>query len=242
MGFLKSIALSSEQMDTEKYTHYLKVMAASPVGTTKRIAKILAGAADFATISETFMKQEYFWLASHIMPSTTLIDIGANIGDTAIYFAQFANIKKVVAYEPMPNLYVTAKRNIDMVPFKAKISLKNAAIGTTDVKRLPRDEGSHVSSYSGRKDSLNGRLVESRSLENEIRGLRNVAIKCDCEGSEYSIFTEKVNLANVYAVQMEYHSGAARLAKVFRKKGFSVTYKDTFRKGIGYLYAIRPSK
>ena len=44
----------------------------------------------------------------------SLIDIGANIGDTAIYFANKGY--DVLAFEPLPHIYEIAKKNIDLNP------------------------------------------------------------------------------------------------------------------------------
>ena len=60
----------------------------------------------YSHLNEIFFNQPYYWLWSQAKPHTTLIDIGAFIGDTATYFAMNSNIDKIIAYEPHPNLYI----------------------------------------------------------------------------------------------------------------------------------------
>ncbi|MBO7715986.1 MAG: FkbM family methyltransferase [Methanobrevibacter sp.] len=53
----------------------------------------------------------------------SLIDIGGNVGDTAIYFANKGY--NVLAFEPLPNIYEIANKNIGLNPdVKIKLFLK----------------------------------------------------------------------------------------------------------------------
>ncbi len=63
-------------------------------------------------------------------PGTTLIDIGAFIGDTAAYFAMNSNVKTIMAYEPHPSTFGILQDNVNELPeiLKEKIRLKNKAI------------------------------------------------------------------------------------------------------------------
>ena len=51
----------------------------------------------YGHLDEVFMKQAYKWLYDRIVKDTVLIDIGAMIGDTSVYFAMNPNVKKVIA-------------------------------------------------------------------------------------------------------------------------------------------------
>ncbi len=228
-------------MVQNKYGHYVKVFLKDPAGTSRTIRESLANSANYLTLRETFVKQQYWWLASNLLKGTVVVDIGANIGDSAIYFSQFDRVRSVIAYEPMPLMYRYAKSNIQSLPapLLSKIKLRNVAVGRDEVRRIPREEGSHVSRYDSARSSGEGEEVRSITLERALRGLRNVAVKCDCEGMEYGIFTPEADLSNVYAIQMEYHFGAERLARVLAAKGFRVTHEDNIRKGVGQIYALR---
>lgn len=51
-------------------------------------------------------------MVKNLRPHTVVIDIGAKVGETAIYFAQWHKIDKVIAYEPMPFLYDKEVENV----------------------------------------------------------------------------------------------------------------------------------
>ena len=83
----------------------------------------------YVPLDEIFIRQEYKWLYERIKSNTTLIDIGAYIGDSAIYFCFNQNIKKILAYELMPNNYNEAKTNLQNLGLlNNKVYLTNAGV------------------------------------------------------------------------------------------------------------------
>ena len=76
-------------------------------------------------IKEQFMKQQYKWLD---VKGKDVIDIGANIGDSAIYFA-LKGAKHVYAFEPYPYSYYIANKNIRLNGLQDKITLVNQGCG-----------------------------------------------------------------------------------------------------------------
>jgi hypothetical protein len=79
-------------------------------------------------------------------------------------------------------------------------------------------------------------------LDQVLRLLYNVAIKCDVEGAEIDIFNERTDLSKVYAIQMEYHHGrSAQLIATLRNMGFKTKSKHTGNRSdvceIGYICA-----
>ncbi len=168
-------------------------------------------------LSEIIFSQPYYWLYSQAKPHTTLIDIGAFIGDTTAYFAMNPNIDKVIAYEPHPNTFRILSDNIKAMPqqISQKIILKNVAI---------TDKQGYVSNNMGEITGTNKVLeaktgIKSVTLKGELEGLRNIVIKSDCEGCEYQIFKNIEDLKNVYAIQMEYHKGYSMLENVLKGGG-----------------------
>lgn len=63
----------------------------------------------------------------------TVLDIGANIADSAIYFA-LNGAKRVVALEPFPVTYDFALRNVEANGFVDKITIINGGIGKVNEK------------------------------------------------------------------------------------------------------------
>lgn len=177
---------------------------------------------------ETFIKGEYFWLFERLKPKTTVIDIGANIGDTAIYFAQSQNVIDVYSYEPIPTTYAKAKSNISSSPLRGKIQLFNKAI--TDRREVVRIDPTLKGSGSTTLDYAKGETgqrIETLPLNDVLKGKKNIAIKCDCEGSEKVIF-DNADLSEVYAIMLEYHDDSKeKLLKLFKEQGFNTRpYKE----------------
>lgn len=103
-------------------------IAFNTIATTRQKVKF------YNHLSEIIFDQPYYWLYSHAKPHTTLIDIGAFIGDTAAYFAMNPNIDKIIAYEPHQETFKILSENIKAMPEQVsqKIVLKNIAITDED--------------------------------------------------------------------------------------------------------------
>ena len=184
---------------------------------------------------EIMFSQPYYWLYSKAKPHTTLLDIGAFIGDSTAYFAMNPNIEKVIAYEPHPNTFRVLSDNIKVMPqqISSKIALKNTAI---------TDEEAYVSNnmkgITGTNKATKAKVgIKSMALRDALKGLRNVIIKSDCEGGEYQIFKNIGDLKNVYAIQMEYHNGYLELEQVLKSGGFNCLH--TSKGKLGYLTALK---
>ena len=63
----------------------------------------------YNSMRETFMQKQYMWLAQKAK-GKTVIDLGAQTGDSAIYFLQHG-AKHVIAYEPDPYAFAMLEKN-----------------------------------------------------------------------------------------------------------------------------------
>ena len=187
----------------------------------------------YTHLHEIYFKQPYYWLWSKIVEGTTIIDIGAFIGDTAIYFALNRNVRKIIAYEPHPKTFEVLKDNIDQCPigFRKKMVLKNMAI--LEKEGYVNNSNKDITGTNKVKLSTSG--IRATTLYKELAGLKKVAIKADCEGAELHMF-DNADLSNVYLIQMETHGTYDHLEKILKSKGFKVS-GDAGR--LGYLYAER---
>ncbi len=162
---------------------------------------------DYPFLKEVFIEQAYSRLYLSIKPNTIVLDIGANIGDTAIYFAMNPNVKKVYAYEPVPTTYEAAKENVGKTPFSKKIILKNTGIvrnGRIAHMKSEFFRDTNVGEELSEAESTNGKKIRLLSLNEVLKGKKKVVIKCDIEGGEAKIF-KNADLSNVYAIELEYH-------------------------------------
>jgi FkbM family methyltransferase len=205
---------------------------------------------------DVFLKKEYQYLP---VKDRTVIDIGANVGDSAIYFA-LRGADKVIALEPLPTLYKIAKKNIEINNLSDKITLLLAGCSAnTDCLVLPNE--SDISSYPYQFST--GNRVPLVTLENILKE-NNVPtgaiLKMDCEGYEYDIILRAPcdTLRRFSYIQIEYHSGYKNLKQKLEECNFSVsvtkprawfpfTHQDTMItkypkqkwQYLGYIYAKR---
>jgi hypothetical protein len=166
---------------------------------------------------ELLVMQSYYWFWEKLRRNTTLLDLGANMGDTAMYFGMNKNVKKIISYEPDPHWIEVCRRTIRKSPFRDRITLI-------------------------------GEAVVPHTLDKVLAREKNIAIKCDIEGSEHDVFDDSIDLRNVYLMIMEYHFRVGKLPSVLRAKGFKVraTKAEPVKLGfypgpmdVGYIYAWR---
>ena len=174
--------------------------------------------------NEVFVQREYGWLYDQIQPHTTLIDIGANIGDTAIFFSFHPNIDRIICYEPSPLAYEELRKNLAQYMKLKEWKLENKAISSKrETKRIGTT--SIAFSYTRDPEPEEGKNIEAITLGTALKGLKNVAIKCDAEGSEEFMFDE-ANLDNVYAIQLEAHGCGKKVLEIIKSKEFEATSRE----------------
>jgi len=152
-----------------------------------------------------------------------VVDVGANIGDSAIYFA-LKGAKRVIAFEPYPSAYQVAKLNIEANSLKDKIMVLNEGIGAPST--LAVDPTFKVRVFSRLSESKAGVQVQLRSLKDLVQSfeLKEAVLKLDCEGCEYGAILNASfeTLGCFKTIVMEYHYGSKKLISHLRKAGFSI--------------------
>lgn len=172
-----------------------------------------------------FYTEEYKWLD---VSKKEVVDIGANIGDTAIYFS-LSNAKKIHSYEPYPYSYNLAKKNIEINKMQKKIILNNAGVGEKNSQIIINDKYKNVGG-SELKTFKKGKSIKILSLENITTSLKlnNSILKIDCEGYEYKILlnTKSKTLRKFKKIMIEYHYGYKNLEKKLKRSGFKVKHSN----------------
>ena len=155
-----------------------------------------------------------------------VLDIGANNGDSAIYFA-LKGAKGVFAYEPYPSSYRQAERNVELNGMGSVISLRNEAVMGSESSMIVDDKYDSVSN-SVLRPSSSGKRIKIVSLDQIVAdlGLKDAALKMDCEGAEYEIFKGASNesIKRFAQIAIEYHFGYESLVKRLKACGFKVKY------------------
>ena len=201
----------------------------------------------FGTIKENFVDEQFKRLTCK---NIYVVDIGANVGDTAIYFA-LKGAKHVYAFEPYPYSYKLAIENIKLNRLNDKITIRNIGIGKKKDK-ITIDPNFKNTAGTKLKTFRVGRPINVVTLSSIVSSykIRNAILKMDCEGCEYGAISDSDNkiLRRFTHIMIEYHYGYKNLEKKLKEAGFVVEHtnpilaynNDTETKmALGMIYASR---
>jgi FkbM family methyltransferase len=158
-----------------------------------------------------------------------VIDIGANIGDSSIYFA-LCGASKVVGIEPFPTNYRLAKKNIESNNLSNKITMMLAGCSANrGYITVDPDLQSISESASDFKEGVKVPLITLENIldENNIPSSNDsIVLKMDCEGCEYDVILScaESTLRRFSHIQVEYHYGYKNIKEKLEKCGFSVSF------------------
>lgn len=189
-------------------------------------------------LSEVFVSEVYSKLR---VKRKIVIDIGAYVGDTSIYFYA-CGARRVYSVEPYPYTYRLLKYNVMLNQLEDVIIPLN--IGLSDVNtivRLPDNEKD--TSRSALASQPFGVPIRVLSLETLVKhlGITNdtddIVLKLDCEGCEYSVIPKcKAEILRIFSeIILEYHDNPVPIINKLRSVGFIVT----IIKGHNILHATR---
>ena len=155
-----------------------------------------------------------------------VLDVGGNIGDSAISFA-IRGAKKVIGIEPYTAHYNLAQENITINGLADRIIFLNGGAGKED-SDLSLADGNNVNAASPILRVKNGTKIHIYSLKQLLSqfDLENPILKMDCEGCEYEIITqENVDVLKEFSeIFMEYHFGFDELRNILNASGFSIIF------------------
>ncbi len=171
----------------------------------------------------------------------TVIDIGANIGDSSVYFAMM-KAKKVLAIEPFPMTYNYLIKNISENNLGHIITPLNIALAKTKGEVILSIE--KYNSVGQRAKTVDrGLSIKTVTVDDILECLNEegIVLKIDCEGCEYDIFENirSKTLRKVDEILIEYHYGRKDLISLLRREGFMV--KSIAKKGnkVGLVYGYK---
>lgn len=195
----------------------IKTLILHPKSVTASLLEFPIRMQTYGILKATFFEGEYLKLYEAIKPNTILLDLGAFLGDTAVFFALNNNVSKVISYEPSPNTFKVLQKNTRLY---RKVELHNEAVMPESgfVKSENLVDGGDTVRMA--KEGI--KAVSLSSILSEYKGHR-IAIKCDIEGAELDLF--KTDLTDVYAIEAEYHNGSlSSVVRDLKRRGFTITH------------------
>lgn len=171
---------------------------------------------------EIFEQQIYSFRASSDEPY--IIDGGANIGLSVLYFKSLYPKSRVLAFEPDEEVYSVLKRNIEESGYE-NIEVVRRALWSSETTLSFMQEGADGGRIAQGQDP-EGKSIRTVRLRDYL-DRRVDFLKLDIEGAETEVLTDCADLlGNVENLFVEYHSFVSRpqtlhtLMEILAKAGF----------------------
>lgn len=170
---------------------------------------------DFETdflLDEIFNEKPYFF--SNTQKSPLIIDCGAHIGISVLFFKSLYPESKIIAFEPDINSFRLLKKNMEINQF-TDVEIYNYAIsdfqGETifygDFSKNSESVGNSINKDWGKRDFSNEIKVKVRKLSEFISKYNKIDyLKIDTEGTELQIIEDiQDDLHKVENIYVEFH-------------------------------------
>ena len=172
-----------------------------------------------------FESEIYKFTADNATPY--ILDGGANIGLSAIYFKRLYPNAKITAFEPDPKIYSALEQNIRNANFN-NVELVNRALWNEETSLWFSSEGSDAGRIAN--DGTDTKDIEVKTVR--LRDYLNTPVdflKLDIEGAETTVMEDcHDKLRQVKRIFVEYHSfenqpqTLATLLTILKDNGFRV--------------------
>lgn len=167
--------------------------------------------------------------------SPVIIDCGANIGLSVIYFKRLYPNAIIEAFEPDPSIYQTLSNNVSTFGFD-DIQVHQKAIWITDEGIEFQQEGGFSGRIPKEGDTQNIIKVPTTRLKNLLQKYDAINfLKIDIEGAEYVVLKDcGEELLKVEHIFIEYHSHVSEqqtlheILALMTKQGFRYHIQEAF--------------
>lgn len=185
--------------------------------------KIVDSASFIYIYNEVFEREIYKFKAKKTSP--TIIDGGANIGLSVIYFKRLYPESRIIAFEPDPAIFEVLKENLESFEYH-DVSCIQKAIWSSETKVDFLLEGADGGRIFHSGDQGNRALVPTTRLREHLMEPIDF-LKLDIEGAEAEVLKDCADLLNnVENLFVEYHSFAnepqelATIINILSQSGF----------------------
>jgi FkbM family methyltransferase len=174
---------------------------------------------------ETFVEEQY----NVDVKGREVVDVGANIGDSSIYFA-IKGARKVLAFEPLPSVYQVALENVKLNRLENVITLINAGVGSKDgVIKVP----STIDLDDSIEFHAKFHAIGEGHMEVPVYSLKRIRemvkdpylLKMDCEGCEVDVILNSEDI-DFEKIIFEHHAHKTnvpykRLTRKLEEEGYA---------------------
>jgi len=200
---------------------------------------------------ETILDRDYERVGTSILDGWTILDVGAALGDFAVYVGLAHPTARVIAFEPFTESFARLRENIELNHLKNVTAVPRAISNNGGMISLAKT-GSAVQ-HTITKSTLSGHASESLRVpaltlndaldDHEVN--RCDFLKMDCEGAEFEILLNAPISATdrIDRICLEYHDGFTSqdhtaLVRHLENRGYEVTCTpNPVHAHLGFLYA-----
>jgi len=209
IGLQSLIRLQAEKhlRKRKKYARLTAKELRSPVWARK-------GSSDLYVFHDIFIKREYSCL-DHVEKPALIIDCGANVGYSSVYFLSRYPQCLVISVEPDPENCALLQRNV--APYGNRCRVVQAAVWWRSEPlcfKVPTAPGAEWACSVDNANSAVGPPIEAVTIPELLQtllGSRVSILKIDIEGSEYELFNHDTSwLDLVDNIVIELHGNACR--------------------------------
>lgn len=199
---------------------------------------IRKGTTDFLVFEQVFLLQEYNIALSNEI--NFIIDLGANVGYSAVYFAERFKNTKILCIEPEPENFKILKLNTAPYP---SVSCLNTAIWNESTKLTisGHQHGNwgfitNVDSNGSKEDQINATTIPNLVEKYKISIID--VLKIDIEGSEAELFSSGYEnwLPLVKVLIIEFHDHLKPLSSKNVLKAINHYNFTRFQKGENHVF------
>jgi FkbM family methyltransferase len=202
-------------------------------------------------LKETVLDRQYEIASVPLQPQWTIIDIGAALGDYAVWAGSQLPDGKLFAVEPFPQSVRLLRENLTLNHVKNVTVIESAIGGKNGKSGLQLVTGQAVQHSTAAISALAGSLaVDVLSLGSFFKEMNIQScdyLKIDCEGAEYDILfnSSAATLARIQRICMEVHDGIAQysrkdMATFLEAHGFTTKLTlNPVHDDLAYLFAER---
>lgn len=188
------------------------------------------------SLKEIFLDEVYKFSSESVNP--IIIDCGANIGLSIIYFNQIFPLSKIIAFEADQQIYGKLETNLSSFNILNAVT-HNKAIWTEDAIlnfNAKGNLGGTIDLEFSEVTVAGGSFtkVHSTRLKPYLTD-RVDFLKIDIEGAEFEVLNDCAeNLTNVSKIFVEYHSSPSKkqnlsaLIKILEQAGFRIYIKEAW--------------
>lgn len=197
--------------------------------------------ASFELGNQEIFKQEIYKFNSHRV-NPFIIDCGANLGMSVIYFKELYPEASLIAFEPDGNIFSFLQKNIKSFGYE-DVELINAAVWESEGWVPFLAEGGAGGRIDNNESNKSLGLVRTVRLKDLIEKQKVDFLKIDIEGAEYKVIKDcKDVLANIDFLFVEYHSMAVEgqhlheILEIIHGAGFRYHIKEAYSVKFPYIY------